>query len=125
MNFDDLLPKSLTEHYDKLLSDKECLTRLLNRFASFHVWRDGIMIPQKLSSAFAQQCNIKPNTEAILLLQRLMVGLYNNARNYIDAVIDYGSWELARKSADDLTQWLLKVGRELLEKQNESNVSKP
>jgi len=67
------------------------------------------MIPQKLASAFAERLSFKPNTEALLLLQRLTVGLYNNAKNYINAVIDYGSWELARKAAIDLRQALLEV----------------
>ena len=101
-----LLLNSVREHFDKLLSDKECSLRLSNRLVSVESWRDGIMIPQKLSSAFAQQCSLKPNTEALLLLQRLTVGLYRNARDYIDAVNDYGSWELARKSADDLNKQL-------------------
>jgi hypothetical protein len=56
------------------------------------------MIPQILSSAFAERLNFIPNSEAALLFQRLVVGLYKNARNYIHAVIDYGSWELARKA---------------------------
>ncbi len=120
-----LSAQSYLEHFDKLIKDKinekECALRLSNRLASIQPWRDGIMIPQKLSSAFAERLSFIPNSEATLLFQRLVVGLYNNARNYINAVIDYGSWELARKAAIDLRQSLLETGRELLEKQNRSD----
>jgi hypothetical protein len=121
-----LFLRGFREHFDnKLLSDKECASRVANRLQSVPSWRDGIMIPQKLSSSFAQRIGFSPNTEALLLLQRLTVGLYRNARNYINALNDYGSWELARKSAHDLRTALLEAGRELLEKQNRSDMSKP
>ena len=123
-NYLEHFDKFLKDHFDKLLkdkiNDKECALRLSNRLASVQSWRDGIMIPQKLSSSFAQRIGFSPNTEALLLLQRLTVGLYRNARDYISAVIDYGSWELARKAAIDLRQSLLESGRELLEKQKRS-----
>lgn len=120
--------QSFREHYDKILREdwgklivgldyKDCSLRLSNRLASIQSWRDGIMIPQRLSSAFAERLGITPTTEVTLLFQRLVMGLYNNARNYINAVIDYGSWELARKATIDLRQSLLEVGRKLLEKQ--------
>jgi hypothetical protein len=115
-----LLLDRAREHCDKLLSDKECASRLANRLLSNHIWRDGIMIPQKLSSAFAQRLNFSPNIEALLLLQRLIVGIYNNARNYIDAVIDYGSWELARKESDNLMKHIIGVAKKEVEKKNKS-----
>ncbi len=120
-----LFLRGFHEHFDKLLSDKECASRVANRLLSIPSWRDGIMIPQKLSSSFAQRIGFSPNTEALFLLQRLTVGLYRNARDYINAVNDYGSWELARKSAHDLRAALLEAGRKLLEKQNRSDMSKP
>ncbi len=112
--------ESLREHYDKLLTDKECASRLGNRFVSVEAWRDGIMIPQKLSSALAQRLTFSPNIEALLLLQRLTVGLYNNAKDYINAIVDYGSWKLARKAADDFRQHLIRVAQTKIEKQNRS-----
>lgn len=108
--------ESLREHYDKLLTDKECASRLGNRFVSVEAWRDGIMIPQKLSSAFAQRLTFSPNIEALLLLQRLTIGLYNNAKDYIEAVIDYGSWKLARKASGDFRQHLITVAQTEIEK---------
>lgn len=103
----DLLLKNSYEHFNKLLSDKEYASRLANRWLSAHGWRDGIMIPQKLSSAFVQRFNFSPNIEAFLLIQRLIVGTYNNARNYINSVMDYGSWELARKETDNLMKHII------------------
>lgn len=116
--------QSYLEHYDKLLNDKECALRLSNRLASILSWRDGIIIPQKLSSSFAERLSLTPNHETIFLFQRLVVGLYRNAKNYINAVIDYGSWELARKAATDLRQSILKAGHELLEKRKRSDKPK-
>jgi len=127
--FIKLSAQTYLEHFDKFLkdkvNDKECALRLSNRLASVQSWRDGIMIPQKLSSAFAERLSFIPNSEVTLLFQRLVVGLYNNARNYIKAVIDYGSWELARKATIDLRQSLLEAGRELLEEQNGSDKPEP
>ncbi len=117
---EDLLLKTMREHYDKLLSDKECSLRLSKRLVSAHTWRDGIMIPQKLSSAFAQRLNFSPNIEALLLIQRLIVGLYENARDYINAVRDYGSWELARKATDGFRQHLIRIAQTEIEKKNKS-----
>lgn len=96
---------------------EECALRLANRLASVQSWRDGIMIPQRLASSFALRIGYSPNTEALLLFQRLTVGLYSNASSYINAVGDYGSWELARKAALDLRQNVLEAGRKLLERQ--------
>ena len=115
-----LIFESLRERFDKLLTDKECALRLGNRFVSVHTWRDGIMIPQKLSSAFAQRLNFSPNSEALLLLQRLTVGLYNNARNYIDAVKDYGSWELARKESGNLMKHIVRGVQKDMESEKRS-----
>ena len=124
-SFREHYDRFLREHFDKLLNDKvndkECSLRLSNRLVSIQSWRDGIMIPQKLSSTFAERLSFIPNSEVTLLFQRLVVGLYNNAKNYINAVIDYGSWELARKAAIDLRQALLESGRESLEKQDRSD----
>ncbi len=115
----------MLEHFDKFLNDKvydkECALRLSNRLASINCWRDGIMIPQKLSSAFAERLSVIPNSETLFLFQRLVVGLYNNAGNFINAVIEYGSWELARKATIDLRQSLFEAGCKLLERQNESD----
>ena len=116
-----LIFESLREHYDKLLTDKECASRLGNRLVSVEAWRDGIMIPQKLSSAFAQRLTFSPNIEALLLLQRLTIGLYNNSKDYIEAVIDYGSWKLARKASDDFRQHLTRLAQTEIEKQKRSD----
>ncbi len=116
-----LIEDSIRDYYDKRLADKECASRLANRVLSVDAWREGIMILQQLSSTFAQRLNFSPNIEALLLLQKLTVGLYKNAKDYINAVIDYGSWELAQKAAIDLSQSLLEAGRELLEKQKRSD----
>jgi hypothetical protein len=115
-----LLLEAAREHCDKLLSDKECASRLANRIVSNHTWQHGIMIPQKLSSAFAQRLNFSPNIEALLLLQRLIVGIYNNARHYIDAVMDYGSWELARKESENFMKHIIGVAKKEIEKKNKS-----
>jgi hypothetical protein len=104
------------------LADKECATRVANRYYSSNLWRDGIMISQKLSSAFAQRLSFGPNSKTLMLLQRLTVGFYKNARDYINAVRYFGSWESARKDADDLRQALIRAGHDLLEKQNRSDV---
>jgi len=123
-----LSAQSFLEYFGKLLkdevNDKECAIRLSNRLATVNSWRVGIMIPQKLSSAFAERLGFIPNSETIFLFHRLVVGLYKNARNYINDVSDYGSWELARKAAIDRRQSLLEAGRELLEKQNRSDEPK-
>ncbi len=107
----------MNEFYDKLVADKECATRLSNRIVSCHTWQDGIMIPQNLSSAFAQRLNFSPNFEAFLLLQRLIVGLYNNAKHYINMVREYGSWDLARIEGEDFMKRIIKVTQEYVEKQ--------
>jgi len=119
-----LLMNSIREHFAKLLSDKECSLRLSNRLISVESWRDGIIISQKLSSAFTQRLNFSPNSEAFFLIQRLTVGLYKNAKDYINAVEDYGSWELARKASDELRQHLIRVAQKEVEKQNGSDEPK-
>jgi len=110
--------KFLRDHLDEVLkllkhrvSDTECSLRLSNRLASIHSWRDGIMIPQKLSSAFAERLSFIPNSEALLLLQRLVVGLYKNARDFTRAVIDYGSWEAAKRTTIALRQAIIRAAR--------------
>ena len=115
-----LIFESLREHYDKLLTDKECASRLGNRFVSVEAWREGIMILQQLSSAFAQRLNFSPNIEALLLLQRLTVGLYKNAKDYINAVIDYGSWKLAREESDNLMQQIMREVQKDMESEKRS-----
>ena len=99
----------IREDFDKKLDDNECCIRLANRFISGNAWLAGIMIPQKLSSAFAQRLSFTPNLEALLLLRRLIVGSYNNAVQHINAVEEYGSWELARKEADNLMKHIIRV----------------
>lgn len=113
------LTESFQQHLRKHLTDEECVIRLSNRVMGVMAWRDGIMISQKLSSAFAQRIGIEPNVETLFLLQRLAVGLFNNAMNYINAVREYGSWELARKDFAELKEDLLRVGQKLLEAQEQ------
>ena len=116
-----LILNSVREHFDKLLSDKECSLRLSNRLVSVESWRDGIIISQKLSSAFAQRLSLSPNSEVLFLIQRLTVGLYKNAKDYINAVEDYGSWQLARKASNELMQHLIRVAQKEVKKQNVSD----
>lgn len=118
-----LIGDSIRDSYDKRLADKECASRLANRLLSVDAWRDGIMIPQKLSSAFAQRLNFSPNIEALLLIQRLSVGLCNNARNYIDAVMDYGSWKLAREESDKFVKHIIRIVQKDMESEKGGEVN--
>ena len=119
-----LIVEHFREHYDELLrdyvDDGEHSLRLSNRIAGVG-WRDGIAMPQRLSLALAQRLGLAPSSEVLFLFQRLAVGLYKNARDYIDAVIDYGSWKQARKATLDLRQTILEKGQELLEEQERND----
>jgi hypothetical protein len=106
------------EYFGKKLDDEECCIRLTNRFISAGCWQDGILISQKLTYAFAQRLGFNPNLEAFLLLQRIIVGLYDNAVSLIVAAEEYGSYELARKKAFDLREHLIKVIQKDMEEQN-------
>lgn len=106
-----LLLSSFRGHFDKLLdasagNDTECSLRLSNRVGSIMAWRDGVMVSQKLSLAFAERLGLAPSLENTVLFQRLVVGLYKNAKNYINAVTNYGSWEQARGRQHDFRQAL-------------------
>lgn len=96
-------------HFMKKLVDTECCTILANRLVSCDCLQKGIMIPQKLSSAFCQRLNFTPNLEALLLIQRIIVGLYNSAMGLINSAEEYGSYELARKAAKDLRAHMIEV----------------
>jgi len=106
---------------DKEIDDQECCIRLANRFFCCNCWQDGIVIPQKLSSVFAQRISFTPNLEALLLLQRIIVGLYNNSLSFIIAVEQYGSYELAMKARIDLIQLITDSVRKDMEKQKRSD----
>lgn len=119
------LEQSSWEHYrdefNKKLDDKECCGRIANRMISCHCWQDGITIPQKLSSAFAQRISFNPNLDALLLIQRVIVGLYNNAASFIIGVEQYGSYELAKKARIDFIQFINDWYRKEKEKQKRSD----
>jgi hypothetical protein len=106
----------INDDFDKKLDDKEGCIRLANRFICRNCWQDGIVIPQKLSSAFAQRISFNPNLDAVLLLQRVIVGLYNNAAHFIIAVEQCGSYELTRKARIDLIQLIKDSLRQDMEK---------
>ena len=115
-SIDKAIEKSIRDDMEKLHTDEECAKRLANRLLSVSSWQEGILIPQKLSSTFAQRNNFSPNIEALFLLQRLTVGLYKNAKDYINEVISCGSWELARKASDEFIQHLKKFAQKPMER---------
>ncbi len=118
--------EELRKDFGQQLDDEDCCTRLANRGISCDAWQDGIMLPQKLSSAFFHRISFTPNFEALLLIQRVVVGLYNNAALLIKDAEKHGSYEVARKTRLELRVELMKKVRDSMksEESDEPNCDK-
>lgn len=105
---------SSTEAFSKYITDSECINRLAVRL--LYIPCDINRLSQKFSLKLAEQwrCRIKP--VGFFALQRVIVGLYQNAVSYLGAVRDYGSYEAYKETIRDLRQGLMRVASKLQKK---------
>ena len=102
--------KLLEDIFNKYLTDSECRDRLLYRFLAIPCDISRItLLSQKLSLTMMKRlgCNLKQ--VGLFALQRVVVGLYDNAVNYLDTVSEYGSYEAAKDTRRALLQGLKRV----------------
>lgn len=91
------------------VADNECLKRLIVRMLAIPCDTQRITaFSQSISLILAERLGIDPKANGLFAVQRIVVGLYGNALNYLDSVRDYGSYDAAKNARADLLQGLIK-----------------
>ncbi len=77
--------RHFSQEFAESTRDLDCADRCANLFMSCSSWKDGV-ISQKLTTEFINRLGLNQNLncEAIFRLQRIIVGLYNGARDFIE-----------------------------------------
>lgn len=105
--------EDLIEEFSKYITDSECRGRLVYRFLAVHDTRWDIsritLLSQKLSLTMMKQLGCELEQTGFFALQRFIIGLYENAVNYLDAVREWGSYEAAKDARRSLLQGLKKA----------------
>jgi hypothetical protein len=105
--------KLLTDMLSKCTTDSECRDRLVFRFLAVPCNISEItVLSQKLSLKLTERLGCTPKQAGLFALQKVIVGLYSNAVNYLDAVRQYGSYEAYKDTRRALLQGLKRVARE-------------
>lgn len=101
---------ALVDEFARHLADGECVKRLMVRFLTWS--HDDIQrithVTQNISRVLAERLGRDPNLAGMFALQRVVVGLYENAVVYLDRVREYGSHEAARSAHIDLLNALVR-----------------
>lgn len=105
----------LVQNWDELLSkyvtDSELRGRLVIRSLAVPCSMSRItVLSQKISLILAERLKCDLNQAGLFALQRVIVGLYDNAINYLDAVHEWGSYRVAKDAREGalahLKSWL-------------------
>ena len=104
------LAKPLTEEFARHLSDGECVKRLMVRYltASPGDLQRITHVTQNISLVFADRLDWSPDAAGLFALQRIIVGLYENAVAYLGEVREFGSFEASNLARKDLLEALVK-----------------
>ena len=102
------LATALVDGFARHLADGECVKRLMVRFLTTPSDLQRIThVTQNMSLVLADRLGRDPNPDGLFALQRIIVGLYENAVAYLGAVREYGSFEAAQLASRDLLQRLV------------------
>jgi len=121
---EEIAEKSLTEEmkrsidlFKKYTMDSECRDRLVIRLLAIPCDISRItLLSQELSLKLAERLGCKPKQAGFFALQRVIVSLYMNSVNYLDAVHQYGSYEAYKDERRALLQNIKRVVREQQQK---------
>jgi len=109
--------RNLTDLFGKYSTDSECRDRLVTRFLYIPCGINRITaLSQKFSLKLSERLGCDLKKAGLFTLQRIVVGLYDNAVNYLDAVQEWGSYEAAKDALGDLLEGLHKVARQQQQK---------
>ena len=75
-------------------------------------------VTQNMSLVMASRLARDPDPNGLFALQRIMVGLYENAVAYLGEVRDYGSHEAGRLATTDLIEKLVRSVASVLPDEN-------
>lgn len=104
--------RDLTRLFSRCTTDSECIERLVIRFLAVPCDMSRItVLSQKLSLTLTERLGRDLKQAGLLALQRVIVGLYENAVNYLDAVRQYGSYAAAKDTRKALLKGLKRVAR--------------
>lgn len=107
----------LTGRFSKYTIDSECRERLVIRFLSLPCDIERITaLSQGLSLTLTERLGCDLKQAGTFALQRIIVGLYDNAVNYLDAVREYGSYKAAKDAQGALLESLKRVARKRQQK---------
>jgi hypothetical protein len=103
--------------FSKYITDSECRDRLVIRLLAIPCDISRItLLSQKLSLTLTERLGREPKQAGFFALQRVIVSLYMNAVNYLDAVHQYGSYEAYKDKRRALLQNIKRVVREQQQK---------
>ena len=105
----------LEEHFGRQTDDGECVNRLIFRFLTIPCDMQKVTaLSQNISLVFAERLGLDPKPDGLFALQRIVVGLYENAVGYLGSARDYGSYDAAKSAREDLLQGLIRWAKRRL-----------
>ena len=97
--------KVLLDGLDSHTADVECGKHLLARSLTIPCDMQTITaVSQNISVVLAERLGRDPKPAGLFALQRIIVGLYENAVSYLEMVRDYGSYELFKSARSALIE---------------------
>ena len=115
---DDERMKSATilgSTFEKHIADRECVNRLIFRVLIIPSdVQKTTALSQNISLVFAERLGLDPKPDGLFVLQRIVVGLYENAVGYLGSVRDYGSYDAAKSAREDLLQGFIRWAKRRL-----------
>jgi len=109
--------KLLTDMFSKCITDSECRDRLVIRFLAVPCDISRITaLSQELSLTLMERLGCDLKQAGLFALQRVIVGLYDNAVNYLDVVREWGSYEAGKDTRRALLEGLKRVARKRQQK---------
>ncbi|MFC1905742.1 hypothetical protein ACFLXL_02925 [Chloroflexota bacterium] len=114
--------KLVIDAFQKQVQDADCLNRLVSRymFVPCNVPRI-TALSQKLALKLPERLLICPSQTGLFALQKLLVVLYDNAVNYLVAVLEHGSYQVAKEAQNKLLTMLKNYALKELRKSTPSH----